>query len=191
MKVTYSRAELLGYRRRIGGLEPLRSDCTVVSTDGIDVDTILEAQLRRWYLDLLDRGPRELIAPDNIPATTTVSRPDPPLGDASVVRVPDICRRVFDIRLKGWSRAVEPLPASEIEAVVRRQLNPFTAATPARPVAVLLPPGSGQRVREILVWPSGTQVTVLHAAVDTGKDSYCFDESALAAIPATDILTQI
>ena len=36
-----------------------------------------------------------------------------------------------------------------------------------------------------------TKVTVLHAAVDTGKDSYCFDESALATIPATDILTQI
>ncbi|MDE6854449.1 MAG: hypothetical protein K2J38_05280 [Muribaculaceae bacterium] len=191
MKLTWTRAELLEYRRRIGGLEPLRTDCSVVSTDGIDVDAILSAQLRRWYLDLLDNGPRELIAPENISATTMVSRPDPPLGDASLVRVPDICRRVFDIRLKGWSRAVEPLPASEIEQVVRRQLNPFTAATASRPVAVLLPPGSGQRVREILAWPSGPQVTTLYAAVDTGDDSYCFDEAALSTIPATDILTQI
>ena len=50
MKITLSKAEMLKRRRIAGGLEPLRADCTVERTDGIDIDTVLETEIGRAHV---------------------------------------------------------------------------------------------------------------------------------------------
>ena len=50
-------------RRRIsGGLEPLRSDCSIEYTDGIDIDRLLEQQLRARYVWMLDHADPSMLA---------------------------------------------------------------------------------------------------------------------------------
>lgn len=171
MKVTYTKAEMLRLRRRIAGFEPLRTDCSVTVTDGIDVDTLLLHGLRLWYLDLLDHGPREWIAADDVAAESPAVLAD----GCTVISPPARCRRILEVRLAGWRRAVVPLPQAEADRVMNLQLNPFTAATAACPVAAVCPGG------EIMAWPAG-EVEVLTAASDTGEDAYTFDDAALASL---------
>lgn len=184
MKVTLSKEEMLRRRRLLGGLEPLRHDCTIEQSDGIDVDALLEAQLRAWYLNLLDTAPAELLAPDNISATVTAVAAD---GGGVKLTMPAMCRRVFDVQLKGWQRAVKVLPASECERVAALQQNPYTAATAMRPVAVLMPGATGGKAAAVLAFPTpggaSPQVALATAVLDQGESIYSFDESALATMP--------
>ena len=176
---------MLKYRRLSGGLEHLRSDCNIEQSDGISVDNLLEQQVRAWYLNLLDTAPRHLLAPDNISTTVTASLISE--GDAGGARItlPAMCRRVFDIQLKGWHRPVEVLPESEVSHVISRQLNQYTAATDSNPIAVFIPGEIRGISPQVIAWPTTAtpQVLVLTAVLDQGKDSYSFDEAALATLP--------
>lgn len=176
MKVTYTRSEMLALRRTMTGHEPLRNDCTIEVTEGIDTDELFLHQLRAWYLNLLDHGPREWIAPENIASAATAS-PLSPSGSRIVL--PDYCRRVFEVRLQGWITSVHVEAADKLPKIMNRQQNPFSAATVFHPVAVQIP-GPDGHCGEILAWPAGNGVTVLTAATDRGEDVYSFDESALA-----------
>ena len=190
MKITLTKAEMLRRRRIAGGLEPHRADCAIEQTDGIDIDAVLELQLRQWYLDLLDKGSVSEVAPSNIAASVEISAVSGNPG-GTVLTPPEMCRRVFAVKLKGWLRAVEVEPASEAERIIQLQSNPYTAATAAHPVAVATGGASGGRASEILAWPAATQALTVTAAIDPGEDYYTFDESALASMPSTQILLEI
>lgn len=178
MKLTLSRTEMLRLRRMSAGLEPLRNDCSIEITDGIDLDEALARQMRAWYLNLLDTGPRQWIAPEDIFAEAAVY---PGADSGSLVSLPSCCRRAFEIRLQEWAVAVPVLPAERLPEVLNRQRNPFTAATASSPVAVAAMLGDGRQ--EILAWPPGGEVVLLTAATDRGEDVYTFDEAAMATWP--------
>ena len=187
MKITLTKTEMLKRRRIAGGLEPLLADCTIERTDGIDVDAILADELRKRYLDLLDRGDRSLVAADNIAATASCVSDGDELAGGARVSLPTLCRRVFELQLHGWSRAVEVRPADEAEAIISRQQNPYTAASAAHPVAVFAGGAVAGSVPDILAWPAGgphPQAVAVTAAIDPGEDYYTMDEAALALLLA-------
>ncbi len=181
MKITLSKAQMLKRCRTAGGLEPLRADCSIELTEGIDADAMLELRLRKWYLDLLDTGPRELVAADNISAMVSVSAVSEGEAGGALLNMPAMCRRVFDVKLRGWCKAVEVLPASEYDRVLSCQLNPFTAATVERPVAIALPGNTSGAAPQVMAWPAGAapQAVTVTAAIDPGEDYYTLDERAL------------
>lgn len=173
MRVTKTKDEMLAYVRLMQGLEPLRADCSVEYTDGIDVNAVLEQKIRARYLDLLRTAPRALLAEDDL-ADECSSLPVYPPGGTRVV-LPAVCVRVFDICMAGWRKAV-PVQDPELkDIIVRRQKNPFTAATAESPVAVM----NGDDPHSVLVFPGGEAVTTLSCVADYGPARYAFDDAAL------------
>lgn len=175
MKTTYTREEMLDLARELLGFDHKRTDCLAVQTDGIDPTTLIERELRNWYLDLLDHGPVSSLAPTAV--AVVASRP---AGHSSGTRlaVPTNCRRVLTVHLAGWQRAVTPLGAEKCASTVARQLNPYTRASVDSPVAVVSADGS------LLAWPEPAEngTTTVTGAVDSDPETYIFDDSALASL---------
>lgn len=190
--MNYTASELLALRRQLGGLEAKNTALAVERSDGINIDTLLAIQLRHWYLDLLDHGDPRYLAPENIAAEV----PAIPEGDATLIRLPERCRRAFALRLRGWERSTRILPAADLPAVLRRQNNPYTAATAARPVAVMTGEFGTETYVGVKAWPeagggAGAVVTELSAVVDRGDNVFILDPSALATMPQSDFLINI
>lgn len=179
MKITLSKSELRERLRLLAGLEPEYADCAVEYTDGLSINELLDSKLRAWYLDLLDHGEFSLLAPAEMASAARCS--EGPAGGSSVT-LPAMCRRVAAVRLEGWTRAVDVLPVEAVAAVVRRQSNPFLAATPDSPVAVVAPGSSDGAISCIFAWPPSDTAETLTVVLDTGPDSYTFDESALGLL---------
>ncbi len=184
MRIELTKEQILKRRRISGGLEPLRADYTIELTDGIEVNTILLTELRNWYLDLLANGDRTLLATENLASTITLVAMDGGLR----IELPDNCRRMFDIRLNGWSHAAEIRPSNEFERIKAMQQNPFTAATATNPVAVFLPGNMGGKASDIAVWPGSSGISLAIGVVDPGENLYIMDEMALKTMPSGPVL---
>lgn len=173
--MTYTKQQMLSYARARLGLDHLRSDCSAEQTDGIDADSLIEAALRQWYLELLAHGEPEHVSARAVEATASV-----PSGSsgADQYRLPGCCVRLLSLRLNGWHHAVAPLPPEEMEATIRRQLNSYTAATVRNPVAVMTRDGN------VMAWPGAGQYgpSEFRGAVDDGAALYTFEESALSTL---------
>ena len=176
MKITKTTAELREYVRLQAGLTPMRSDCVIEYTDGIDVDAMIDSRLRQWYLKLLSEGPRELLTEQDMAASATVGTEDVPAAGCSV-RLPAACVRAFALRLSQWRHPASILPAEAMARVVERQKNPFLRATVDSPVAVMAPCG-----RAVLAWPADNAVAALTGVCDTNDGTYSMDETALAQL---------
>lgn len=177
MMLRLSKEEMLKRRRIAAGLEPLRTDCSVERTDGIDINAMLESQMRQAYLNLLDTAPPHLVASTGLIAST-----EPITGSkGTLITLPSSCRRVFTVRLSGWDLAAEVKPPSESMRLIGRQLNPYTRATSAAPAAVLMPGDEGGTQRKIMAWPAGATAEIT-AAIDAGEHLYILDEAALPII---------
>lgn len=93
---------MLALWKRRHFIEPLRADCTIERTDGIDLDARLREEMRAWYLDLLRHGPVEALAPAEIAGEcrAVVS----PEGVTELI-LPAGVERVLSVQLSGWCRA--------------------------------------------------------------------------------------
>lgn len=182
MKIVLSRADILEKCRRAAGYEPRLSQYSVERTDGIDLDATLEPHIRAWYLDLLDHGPELWVRPDSVAETAKYT----PLTDTGGMEIalPAGTRRVFDVRFPLWSQPAQVLPPDKAALAVQMQLNPFTAATPSRPVAVLIGGGNVATPLRMQVWPAApeSRPSVLNVALDSGSDTYSFDDAALGSL---------
>ncbi len=117
-------------------VEPLRSDCTVVRSDGADTDSLLTMEIRDWYLDLLDHGPVEMLSPVDVTDESAVRC----RGDFPVVEVtlPEGCRRVTEVRLRDNHRRVVVTTAGTPLAML--QESEFSCGGEMSPVAVVMSP---------------------------------------------------
>ncbi|MDE6436807.1 MAG: hypothetical protein K2K69_04790 [Muribaculaceae bacterium] len=185
--MTYPATEILALRRTLGGLEARNTSLAVERTDGVSIDAILQVQLRRWYLDLLDHADPRLLAPENIASEVSFTAGT----DGATILLPERCRRAFSVRLRGWARSVPILPASEFAGVLRRQRNPYTAATPVAPVAVMAQDIGTTPQPAVYAWPADSGIAHLSAVVDRGEHIYILDPSALATMPQSNILIDI
>lgn len=173
MKITKSAAELREYVRTLAGLTPMRADCVIEYTDGIDVDAMIDFRLRQWYIKLLAEGPRELLAVHDMAAGATVTDAGAP-ASGSVVRLPPTCVRAFELMLASWQHPVPILGAEALGKMAGCQRNPFTRATPHAPVAVMAPDGMS-----VFAWPPGSTVAALSGVSDTADGTFSMDEAAL------------
>lgn len=166
MKKTYSESAMLELWRLLRAAEPLRLDCTVGRTHGVDMDAIYKNRMRGWYLNLLDRGREEFLAPENVAEGARVERQ----GNLTVIAAPEGVRRILRLRFASWPAAIAPRAD---EATVRaRAGNHFSK----RPLAALLAP------RLVAASGASGQLVELIAAVDHGPQIYCFDDSALLSL---------
>lgn len=179
MKVQYTKKEMTALARLALGFDHARDDIADVQTDALDVDTLMARLTRGWYLHLLDTAPLTMLAVGRIDGASVAYNGT--VGGATTVVLPAECRRCTAVALPGWSGAVVPEAPEALGAVTELQLNPYTAATAAAPVAVLAADG-----RSVLCWPPLTLGTggtpVVYGARDTGEELYEFDESALSTL---------
>lgn len=181
MRVCLSKDEMIRLRRESAGFDISRTDCTIEETDGIEVDALIERELRTSYLALLDEGDRNYVCIENASDAATCFSSVDANFQCVRVSVPEKCRCVTGLCLKGWLTGCDILSANKLEHVISMQLNPYTAATVRRPVAVF---ASGDK-RTILAWPPGNvrpEVSVLEATVDPGPDFYILDERGVERI---------
>lgn len=166
MKKVLTRSEMLTLWRTLRAAEPLRLDCTVSRLDGPDYEGILSAEMRAWYLDLLDHGPESAIVASDTAAMAQVATID----GLTMIEAPSDCRRILRVGFGGWGSTIEPV--ADPEAVRRLAANPFWR----RPAAARTGP------RSLIVCGARGALTRLECAVDHGEQSYIFDDSALSSI---------
>lgn len=175
--VTLSKAEMLTLWKQRRHLAPLRADCIIARSDGVDVDSMCIADMRAWYLDLLRYGPRELLAPEDIARRSScVVAPD---GVAEIPLEADVVR-VLSVRLSGWT-AEATVETDPHAAAARLQRNPFSRGGACWPVAVSVAGSGVLRVYGPVV-RAGTPVDLLEAVIDPGPERYILDEAALGCL---------
>lgn len=177
MKLTLDQTEMLALWKRRHFIEPLRADCTIERTDGIDIDARCREEMRAWYLDLLRHGPVEVLAPAEIAGEcrAVVS----PEGVTELI-LPAGVERVLSVQLSGWCRAATVI-TDPCHPPVRLQENPFSRGGVEAPVAIWTPGSEVVRLMSAAV-AAETPVASVRAAVDAGPDLYTFDEQAVALI---------
>lgn len=179
MKLTLTANEMLDIWRMRRALLPLREDCVVGRSDGIDVDMLLRYEMRQWYATLLDTAPPEMLV------LTDIAREVAPvlLDDGSVeVALPGGCRRVIEVMLEGWVRqATLTRPETPL---ARRQANPYSRGRTEMPVAVV----NSSRLT-LYSAPAGVarpRLSRLLCVVEPDEGLYQLDERAIALIPGPD-----
>lgn len=177
MKLCLTSDEMLQQWRLRRALLPLRNDCEVQRTDGIDIDTYLRAEMRAWYLGLLDTALTRYLSLDDIAA-------DVPLTVDSArcvtVKLPDACRRVISVRLQGWERPAT-IVTDPLSDLARMQHNPFSRGGTASPVAVL--DGSTLQLYSAPASAEPPRLRQLLCVITPDEGLYTLDESALSLIP--------
>jgi len=177
MKMELTKEAMMALWKRRHFIEPLRADCLISRSDGVDTDARVAEEMRAWYLELLRTGPLTALSPVDMSLTAKVTAGN---GGCAEIRLAPNVVRVAAVKLEGWERAIEPwgvLP----EAARRRQGNKYACGGVACPMAEF---GAEHVLR---LWCPSTNVKLpaveaLDVIVDTGADHYVFDESAVALI---------
>lgn len=165
MKKSLTRNEMLNLWRNLRMAEPPRLDCAVERTDGPDFTAWLEAQMRAWYLRLLDCGDLRHVCPIDVASTAIVMG-----AELKTIEASPSARRILSVEFSGWDA---PVPVNASESQVRAAAaNPYWR----RPLVAAIAPN-----RAIVAGARGT-LKALNAILDPGPDSYVFDDSALALI---------
>lgn len=164
MKKSLTKGEMLDLWRNLRMAEPLRLDCAVARTDGTDLSAAIEAEMRAWYLQLLDRGDPALIVPVDVAPTAIVSTA---ASGLTLIGVSASSRRILQVRFSGWDAPLTP--DATPEEVRLASANPYFK----RPMVAAI---GNDRVAV-----SGAEGTLsaLMVALDPGPDSYIFDDAAL------------
>ena len=83
------------------GYEPLRTDATIIRTDGVDIRAIARLECRRWYHRLLLEGDPSLLIPEEMAGDPTVTRHATDRGSL-IVTMPTAVVRPLSACLEGW-----------------------------------------------------------------------------------------
>lgn len=74
MRLELTKNEMLALWKRRHFLEPLRADCRIERSDGVDLDAIATEEMRLWYLKQLAEAPPDMLAPSDLAMTAKVRR---------------------------------------------------------------------------------------------------------------------
>lgn len=169
MIVTLTRRQMIDRWMLMRGFGPMRTDASVVRSDGLDLEAMFEAEARAWYLHVLDTAPPHLVGAVDISDRVTLTVED---DSMACIALPDDCRRVVGLRLEGWRNDALIVAPDSAEAL--RQDNELTRGGICRPVAVL---EAGRRLSTRSLPPGPKRIASLVAVTDSGSDVYRFDES--------------
>lgn len=143
--------------------------------DGLEVDALIEREVKSWYYRMLDTANPELLPMRDIADDVTVEQ----RADGSVeIELPEGCRRVVGVRLEGWRRCakIEDDPDS-VEA--RMQVSPYICGGYWQPVAVK----NGRRLHLYSSTQNRPRLEYLLCVMEPDDGTYKFDESLLCTIP--------
>ncbi len=173
--ITLTHHQMLAEWRRVLGLAPALTGCTVEIVGGINLEPDISRAMRIWYLAQLDTAPLHLVPHRDIASQATLIRGQ----QLARVSLPASVRRVVSVRLSGWHAAAAPVAADTAAPRIARLASPFGRPGNAQPLAAFLPEG-------LAVAPAAPDAVVesLIAVVDPGPETYVLDESLLATIPA-------
>lgn len=163
MKVTLTRGQMLAKWRTIRAVEPQRLDCSIHRVDGPDVDAILEAEMRSWYLDMLDHADVRLLVTAQLASEAQTESCSP--AGVVIVTPPAGTRRVLSV---GFGHEAPVAPDGTVGRVVAAANNPMWGRT----AAAMLPDG-----RVMAAPASGRALTDLTVIADPGPEIYEFDDS--------------
>lgn len=133
MTYTISAEELSALWRRFRGFEPLRADCVVERVDAIDLDAVMAAEARAWYVDMLCHAPLDMLPVADITSQLAVAAT--PEGTATVI-LPRRVARLVSVSAEGWERSATIVTDTRSSLAVA-QANPYARGGSARPVAVV------------------------------------------------------
>lgn len=174
MTITLSSDEMLAQWKLRRGFAPLRADCVVSRSDGVDLDALLRLEMRDWYLNLLDTAPTRLLSLTSIADDIAIVAHD---DNTATVTLPQYCRRLVEFQLDGWARpATITAPDTPL---ARLQANRYSRGGCESPVVVR----HGNRLR-IYSLPSNSTPTITRAiaVMEPANGNYEMDESALSTI---------
>ena len=129
--------------KRLAGFESLHSDCSVERFDGIDLDAVLRPRLEADYLKWLDSADHDLLRLEDVRGRVSLTS----RGGASVLELPDDCRRLVAVRLAGWSRRADIIDADSGDRRLRCIGNEFAQPGNEHPLAI-------RRGRQYELWPA-------------------------------------
>lgn len=176
MKTTIPKSEMAARYRLFAGLVHSREDCTVEYTDGLALDAMIGDSLRRAYVRLLREAPRGLLAVEDV--ASAFGSPESLREGLAVLRLPEACVRLFELRLEGWTRPAEVEPSEALPAMLMAADNIYTSPAPGAPRAVLGPDG-----RSVYLHPMTSRaVTLARGVLDPGPERFTLDEAALTPL---------
>lgn len=175
MMLSLTPERMLALWKLTHGYEPLRSDASVVRSDGIDLDALLRLEMRRWYTDLLDNGPLHLLPVRDISGSSVAfDRTD----SSVLLSVNRTLRRIVEVKLRGWNRPARiiGLDYDRRADILQAQASPYACAGANEPIAVI----ESHNTLRCYPPPAGTPaIAVLRAVVEPDNGLYEFDEAAL------------
>ncbi len=175
MKTTLTRTEMLDRWRLHRGFDIPHFNAGASRTDGIDLDSILAAEMDEWYANLLHTAPVRHLAPVDIASSMASAA-----GEGGVMRLNLSLStvRVAAVRLSSWRRAATVVTDPSCR-VAQNQFHPFTRASAHDPVAVFDPVG---KTLDLYPCHSRSDRIVTLSVVEFHPDEFSFDSSALSLI---------
>lgn len=166
---TFSTLQLLRAWRTLAGLEPVNNGCSISTFDAVDLDAVLSARLRQWYLELLDSADARYLGPPVDVSSDLVL-------DGDVVTFGPSVRSLLSIRLSSWQRDAVVLTPADAAGLIALCDNPYSAPGQHSPLAWLRSP------RQLVVTPAPATSSIVSAAgyADPGEDTYILDPIALS-----------
>lgn len=141
-----------------------------------EADDYLYAEIEEWYTRLLLTAPPDMIDPVDYAGRVTL----PPDVDGGVtISLPAEAVRLLSVRLMGWwcdARIVTD--PGEVSSLLALQVDPYTRATPMRPLALARPGGF------VTLYPAGPgdAAETLLCAARHPDGTYRFSDAALPSL---------
>ncbi len=131
--VTLTAEQMLSRWKLSRYFEPLRSDCLITRTDGIDLDRLLMQEIDAWYITQLHSLPIE-----HLPLTDITARLSPIRTDdgAAMVALPDDVLRIASVMVDGWLRPPQIITDMSTPMAMA-QSSPMARGGCAAPVVVV------------------------------------------------------
>lgn len=113
------------------GYEPLRADCSVVRSDGVDLQQLLAHEVRSRYASALMTLAIEYLPTEDVSSRTRlVVLPD----GSGAIDLPENVVRTGEVKLSSWIAGVSP--TAEDDRIVQAQSNQWSRGGRYEPVAV-------------------------------------------------------
>ncbi|MDE6097394.1 MAG: hypothetical protein K2G24_00740 [Muribaculaceae bacterium] len=144
--------------KKLAGFGSLHEDCTVERFDGIDLDAALRPKLESDYLKWLDSADPDLLRIEDVRTLAVLTS----RGGATVLELPDSCRRLVAVRLAGWSRRAEIVEADSGDPRLARIGNEYASPGIEHPLAI-------RRGRQYELWPAAPATLPVAAALAEAK----------------------
>ncbi len=174
MLISKTKAEMVAEWRLRKGLLPPATSGGGNREDGLEVDALIEREVKSWYYRILDTANPELLPMKDIADDVTVEQG----ADGSAeIELPEGCRRVVGVKLEGWRRCAR-IEADPDSVEARMQVSPYICGGCWQPVAVK----NGRRLHLYSSAQNRPRLEFLRCVMEPDDGTFKFDESLLGTI---------